>query len=264
MKILFLSLLLLSTLSCRKDTELIIEKDKVVGMENLDAYIDGIKIMPWKVGDFHAHTLHKGFLLMVKLPNLDKEDVIRVATTTPVNSWLVRFYKRTLGNDAHLLGSVYVPFWSIIPSSGERRYEPPTGIYVNIYYAAAALSGRLEHLKCPALNHRKVIEDYKITSTQGTHKAYFSFNNTVNDNPAKAEILPEVFNGESSLIGEYFVEVALYNSESKVLHSDFFNAGNVLKIESEEDKVVKDCDNFVVPTIEPNADKLKLFRLKKE
>ena len=256
--------MLLTTLSCRKDAELIIEKDKVVGMDNLDAYIDGIKIMPWKVGDFHAHTLHKGFLMMVKLPKLDKADVIRVSTTTPVNSWLVRFYKRTLGSDAHLLGSIYVPFWSIIPSTGDRRYEPPSWIYVNIYYAAAALSGRFEHLKCPALNHRKIIDDYRITKSQGTNKVYFSFNNTINDNPAKAEILPEVFNGESSLIGDYFVEFALYNYESKVLHSDFMSAANTLKIESEEDKVVKDCDNFVVPTIEPNVDKMKLFRLKKD
>ncbi|MFZ4714740.1 MAG: hypothetical protein ACOYL6_13570 [Bacteriovoracaceae bacterium] len=259
--ILFWGVIAFILISCSKNTELMMDKDHVIGIENTNAQIDNIKVIDWKIGDYRAHIVSKGFILMTNLPHLSDDQIKKLTTHSQVDSWVLRFTKKT-DNSTRILGTVYVPFVHHSPN-GSSRLNKQDAIYVNIYYAAAALSGRLENLKCPAMNHRKVIDDWEIVKSEGPSKMVFSFSNILPETPVPSEILPEVFNGDMSLIGEYGVEIALYQSTSKVLYSDFFSVGNKVKITSEQEKEVKVCDNFIVPTPDyEHKEKLKEFRFK--
>jgi hypothetical protein len=246
---------------CSKKTELILQKQKVVGLENVETFIEDIKVVDWKVGDFRAHTLSKGFLLMVKLPHLSTSQIEQIVGSTSIDSWVLRFHKKT-DHGSRILGTTYVPFVREYANGGTRTNNQE-GIYTNIYYAPAALSGRLENLKCPAMNHRRVIDRWSMNKSESPKKVIISFSNQLSETPAISGIMPEIFNGDMSLIGEYFVEIAFYSSKSKILYSDFVQIGNTVIISAEKEIEVKSCDNFEVPAPDyDHKEKMKQFKFK--
>jgi hypothetical protein len=248
-------------LGCSDKSKLILINQKIAGIEKIETYIEDIKVVDWKVGDFRASTLSKGFLLMVKLPHLANSDIEKIVNSTSVDSWVLRFHKRT-EHGSRILGTTYVPFVREYTNGGTRTNNQE-GIYTNIFYSAAALSGRLENLKCPAMNHRKTIDRWTINKSDSPKSIIISYSNQLSENPAISGIMPEILNGDMSLVGEYFVEIAFYGSKSKILYSEFVQIGNTLVISSEKEVSVKSCDNFEVPSPDyEHKEKMKQFKFK--
>jgi hypothetical protein len=55
------------------------------------------------------------------------------------------------------------------------------------------------------------------------------------------ELSPSSFNGGNSLVGEYFLEIAPYDSEKKLIHSSFKRIPRYVEVLSEERVPVKSC-----------------------
>lgn len=237
------------------------DKNKLVGVRaNQGTIFDG-QVMDWKVGDFHTKTLSKGFLLKIALPKLGVDNINKILEMTKVDSWLVKIVRRNNNGEEIVMGYVYLPFYHVNNQTGKRRVEAVEAVYAKIYYAAAAISGRLEALKCPALDHRKVIDEVEVKKGELERDFYISYSNQFDEKALATEILPHIFNGGSSLIGEYSVQIALYSFSTNVRYSEFIDLPGSVKVLKEIEKPVEECNGVPVPTIE-HHDKLKQFKFK--
>lgn len=255
--LLFLSMILL--ISCSKHSELILDKNKVVGIRANEGTIFDGQVMEWKVGDFHSKTLSKGFLLKIALPKLGLDNITTILEKTKVDSWLVKLLRHNPNGEEIILGYIYLPFYHVNNLTGHRRIDVIESIYAKIYYASAAISSRLEGLKCPAMDHRKVIDEMETKKGKLEREFYISYSNQFDDKPLATEILPNIFNGGSSLIGEYKVQIALYSFSTNVRYSEFVDLPGSVKITKEVEKPVEECNGVPVPAIEDN-EKLKQFK----
>lgn len=246
--------------SCSPHTDLILDKEKIIGFSNLHTEIDSIQKVDWHVGDHHSEKLHKGFVLHVRLPRLKVQDLKKILSTTKVDSWLVRLIKKSSNEEKELI-TLQVPFVGSFFRPGELKYESPEFVYFNIYYTPAAISSRVANLKCPTMNHRKLIDDYDIIKDEQKGNLIIGYNDLLNQTPPRSQIMPEVIDGGISLVGEYVAYLALYNEKDKIRYSDFIKVGNTLKITSEDEKQIRECDNFSPPSPESYDEKMKKFKL---
>lgn len=257
----FLILSFLFIIACTKHSEVILEKDKVAGIHANEGTVFDGQVMDWKVGDFHSKTLSKGFLLKVSLPKLGIDNINKILEQTKVDSWLVKIIRQNDNGEVITMGHIYLPFYHVNNQTGKRRVEAVESIYAKIYYAAAAISNRLESLKCPALDHRKIIDEVQVKTGKLERDFFLSYSSEFEDKVLPAEILPHTFNGGNSLIGEYTVQIALYSFTTNVRYSEFIDLPGKVKILKEEEKAVEECNGVTVPTLE-HDEKLKQFKFK--
>lgn len=255
-----LMLLILFLFSCTPHTSLMMDKEKIVGFSELGSKIDSIQISEWHVGDHHAKELHKGFILHVRLPKIKVEDLKKVLRETKVDSWLIKLVKKSRGEEKELI-LLQVPYVGSFFRPGELKFETPEYAYINVYYTPAAVSSRVANLKCPIMNHRKLIDDYEIVKEEQNKNLIIGYNELLSSTPVRNHILPETVDGGASLIGQYEVYIALYNEKDKIRYSDFLKIGNTLNILKEKEEEVRECDGFVPPTPESYDEKMKKFRM---
>lgn len=236
--------------ACSKKSELIIEKNKVVGIKTNTGGVYGADISAWKVGDFHAKTISKGMVLKIHLPQLERADLEKLLTESKVDSWLVKIVKVSSTFDKKNIGYIYAPFENINPNTKTVRLESPEAIYVRLYYSPAAFSNRFENLKCPAANFRKLISDFSVDSGHLQRDFYISFSEQLEEKPSKTEIMPPVFDSGMEMVGDYQVEIALYSYKENYRWSEFVEAPGILKIKKEEIIDIPEC-NDVTPA--PNS-----------
>lgn len=247
--------------SCSKHSELIFEKNKLVGVRTQEGTIFDGQVMDWKVGDFHSKTLSKGFLLKIGLPHLGVDNITKMLELSKIDSWLVKIIRRNNNGEEIIMGYLYLPFYHTNQQTGHRRVEAVDSIFVKIYYAASAISARLEALKCPAMDHRKVIDEIEVKKGKLERDFYVSYSNQFEEKPLPTEILPNIFNGGSSLIGEYTVQIALFSFATNVRYSEFIDLPGSVKVVKEIEKEVPECTGVPVPPMEQN-EKLKEFKFK--
>lgn len=257
----YLLLLSLFFISCSKHSEVILEKNKITGIHAIEGTIFDGQVMDWKVGDFHSKTLSKGFLLKVSLPKLGIDNINKILEQTKVDAWLVKIIRTNSNGEVITMGHLYLPFYHVNHQTGNRRVEAVESIYAKIYYAAAAISNRLENLKCPALEHRKLIDEVEVKKGNLERDFFISYSNQFEDKALPAEILPHTFNGGNSLLGEYTVQIALYSFATNVRYSEFIDLPGAVKILKEVDKDVEECNGVAVPSLEQD-EKLKQFKFK--
>lgn len=260
MKISLVFLFVICT-SCSKHSEVIMDKNKVVGIHANEGSVYDGQVMEWKVGDFHSKTLSKGFLLKIALPKLGIGNIEKILEQTKVDSWLVKVIRRNHNGEEIIMGHIYLPFYHVNQQTGNRRVEAIESLFVKIYYAPAALSARLEGLKCPAMDHRKVIDEIEAKQGKLEREFYISYSNQFDEKVLPAEILPHIFNGGLSLIGEYTAQVALYSFTANVRYSEFIDLPGSVKVTKEIEKAVEECNGVAVPSME-HDEKLKQFKFK--
>ena len=159
MKILFLALIIL--LGCQKYSEF--EKNAAgwIYITPQDFKIEKAEVVDWKVGPMFKETLSKGIRLYINFPLIKKQNMQELSEKRDINSWLVRINKES-GGKKEILGQIYVPL-TVPGNTGVRVKQLKKGL-VNIYYPAAAVSSRLENLKCPAFDHQLVIKELEVKS----------------------------------------------------------------------------------------------------
>lgn len=236
MKALFLIVLL--ACSCSKDVTL--TKD-AMGLRLTDVQMDfhHLNEIEWLIGKRKEATVTQSIVWVVNMPQVDKDDLEHLHKLKGIDSWILRLIVQR-GSERQDLGSLYTRFKPKKVARGQGG-GAPTSVTIKVFYAAAYPSERFRFFHCPAFSHTYRIKNMKI---QGEEKTFELPIEQVSSYPEKShlvELAPSSFNGGNSLVGEYFVEIAPYDSEKKVIHAAFKRLPMYVEVISEEKEHVPSC-----------------------
>lgn len=215
-----------------------------------DFGVEDILVIKWKVGKFAKQTVSRGFRLSFDIPVLDEAHLKTLYKERGANGWLVRL-RRKSGLRNENMG--YFAMEVISPKPGSEtsfRYSSSKKASIGIYYAASSVSTRLDQLPCPAFGHRLIIEDADVVKSNVGELLWASSSSESYDVSAKVQLIsysPITFNGGMELKGDYYIDLALYNTQSKQRLSSYLQISNYGAIKKEEIVSVKGCENYIVP-----------------
>lgn len=231
--------------------------------ENMDLHKE--VIVPWHVGPKKDQKLSKGFRVSIRFPKLDLSALDDIINRFNVDSWLIVVKRKNLATST-IVGQVFIPI--SIPGrfsdSKFRRLQMENG-FVSIYFAAAAISKRFESFPCPALGHNRLIDSIEVETVGEIEPFYISVSELQRISGKVVEFGYDstILNGGQSLQGDYTFEVALYNSESKNIMSNFVQSPDILKVTKERIIDITGCENFVIPPPDEEGNKWDQFKWKK-
>jgi hypothetical protein len=230
----------------------------------IGAGIEEVLPVVWRVGPRKKQKVSKGFELKIKLPQLKSEHIDTLLRETDINSWLIVLRKKTLTKNK-ILNRSYVPM--IVPgttkSKIKSRMKQMKFGYIRVYYPAAALSNRFENFPCPAFKHSLIITDanvQKMSDALSPITISPSQRSRINQKVNKFEYNAKKVNGGNYLVGNYEVEIALYNFENKMIYSNFYGLSQRARILKEKSVTISGCENFVIPDTPPPSDGIKQFK----
>lgn len=159
--------------------------------------------------------------------------------------------RRKTPNRNEVMGYLGMEMISLKPGTKDSfRFSTSKKGSVGVYYAASSISTRLDSLPCPALNHRLLIDDGEVVSDNSQEKLWAASpvdRKTMSAKVHQISYSPITLNGGMSLIGDYYIDLAMYNTNTKIRSSAWLPISNYLAIKKEEEIVIKGCENFVVP-----------------
>ncbi len=240
MKLTLLTITLIFMVSCTKYAEVtrnsFSDEVKQVSME-----VTYLKEADWKVGQKKEATVTQSISFLLDMPKVSEEDLAYLTSKHKVDAWIIRLIK-TRDNKNQDLGSVYALFNPLQTGRGKNR--TPESINLKIYYAAAYASERFRALKCPYFNHSKRINSMDI---EGENKGFsISVGRSIpyGEKSQLVEFRPNSFNGGNSLAGNYYMEIAPYNSKEKVILGGFTRIPMYVSVEQEKEISIPSCDGF--------------------
>ncbi len=218
----------------------------------------------WRVGPLRRQTVSKGFRLDVTFPVFDREDLDDLIMKYGVNAWLIKIRRRSYYVNT-VLGYIYIPL--VVPGTQEkskyRRHQIKQGA-ISVYYAAAALSKRFENFSCPAFEHNKYLDKVDLEERSFNIDSFYVGRQTDEYVEARVEKFSysgNILNGGQSLEGEYSIQVAMYNSQSKRRKSNFVELKDLFTITREKSEQISGCEGFEIPTkASDEVDKRQLFK----
>lgn len=149
------------------------------------------------------------------------------------------------------MGYMAMEMISVKPGTKDTfRYSTSTRGSVGVYYAASSISTRLDNLPCPALDHRLVIEDSDLIDNKNQNNLWVTSAVDKKQLTAKVQMIsysPITLNGGMSLKGEYYIDLALYNTATKYRVTSWVTVSNYVSVAKEENVVIKGCENYIVP-----------------
>jgi hypothetical protein len=236
MKLFFLTFLL--ALSCTKNSPLNIDSAGT-RLTDVSMEFSHLNETEWAVGIKKDSVLSQSFYFTVSLPKVSESDLEKLSELKNIDAWIVRLVTQR-GSTTQDLGSLYTYFRPKKFLRGHGR-GAPSSVALKVYYAAAYPSERFRFFKCPAFGHNKKISAMKIT---GEKKNFDIVIGQVTSYPEKSQLVElraSSFNGGLSLIGEYFVEIAPYDSKNKVIHGPFNRLAEHIEVTDEESVNVPSC-----------------------
>ena len=242
-------LLLILTFSCTDYAE--VKKTSAgafVSPNNLE--MKQYTIEKWRVGPLRKQLVSKGIRVDLGFPVLDRDDLDNLLVEYGVNAWLIKVRRRSYSVNS-VLGYIYIPL--VVPGiqkkSKYRRHQIKQGAF-SIYYSAAAISKRFENFECPAFEHNRYLDEVEIDSRDISVDRLFTGRQTDEYVAAKVQKFSysgNILNGGASLVGEYSVQVAMYNSETKRRKSNFVELKEILRIVDEKTRSLSGCEGFEIP-----------------
>lgn len=192
----------------------------------------------WKVGKNKEAEVSQSFTFVTELPKVKKEDLDLLIETKGIDSWILRLIvNRNSGSQD--LGSLYVPFR---PRHRSRSIQNSiSSVTMKVSYAAAYASQRFRSFHCPAFDHSKKISSMDIEGKNDEFSLNVTTISPYGERSQLVELTPSAFNGGNSLQGNYFVEIAFYNSKDKTIHSSFKRIPMYISVKSEENVSMKSC-----------------------
>lgn len=228
-----LLLLILLSLSCTKMHD-VKTNNGIDYLEGVYSEMTQVKNVEWKVGRKKDKTVSRGIRITTEVPRVSDEAKTHLYEKYGIDSWIFKF-SRIIRGRKDLVGNIYYHFNNISRST--------EAFSLNIYYHASSVSERFRAFHCPAFEHRSLLKDVKIrTSKNITPKNLYV--RTTSKEPAKVERLsfsPHIFSAGRSLIGDYIVEYALYNSQTKQLYSNWARVSGTVPITSEKNISLPSC-----------------------
>lgn len=218
-----------------------------------DPSVSEVRDIPWKVGKYKKQELSRGFRISFELPKLGDSEWKSLHNNNGVSGWLIRLRKKSnMRNE--ILG--YFAVEMISPKPGSEflyRVSSSDKASIGINYAASSISTRLDHLPCPAFDHRILIDEIEVTHRPVGRKLWVTSPADERTIGAKVNLISYSavsVNGGMSLIGEYYIDLALYNPKQKLKKSSYIELANHVSLTKEENVVIKGCENFQVPDVE--------------
>lgn len=261
------SFLMLSLFGCTKKAELVEENNRFY------VYVDELKVnlikeVPWKVGPYYKQEISRGVRIHLELPKMKKSDMEKLYLEKKIDAWIVRL-KRRASTSSRTMGYFVAQFAFPKPEKPEKiRYAPSSSASMGVYYAASSLSTRLDHIPCPALDHRLKIGDIAIEESKSDRRKLFSVTSAEREKiRAKVHHIaysPVTVNGGMVLAGEYIAEIAFYNTIEKEKSSSWVRLDNYARVGREQTKVIRGCKGYRIPERSEDDDNvIKKFKFKR-
>lgn len=212
--------------------------------------LDSVRVETWHVGPLKRQTLSMGVRVKVDFPLLKESDIEALGEKHGMDAWLVSFSRASLGRKERL-GSFYMPLFKTSGRSGGGATTAESG-YIDYFYAAASISARLRGLNCPALGHRLTISEAKVRDSNRARPLLVAGpmqESLYMGKANKLEFQRNIINGGESLLGEYEISFALYNSKSNRILSNEVTAPQVLVIAGESTENIRGCENAQTPPL---------------
>lgn len=224
--------------SCTKYASL--DKEAVsLQIKNVSMEISHLDEIEWRIGKNKEAEVSQSITFIVDLPKLKQSDLDFLIEQKDVDAWILRLIavKRNQTQD---LGSLYALFR---PRRVSRGAQNITGsVTFKIFYAAAYASQRFRMFKCPAFGHNKKISSMDIKGENEEFTLAVNQVITYNEKSNLVELTPTAFNGGHSLTGNYFVEIAPYNSQKKQIYSTFERIPMYVSVSEEASVEIKSCE----------------------
>jgi len=254
-------ILLFTFSSCQKYSKYS-EKNNTAYIQIDDIGVSKISVQKWRVGPLRRQTLSQGIRLEVVFPILKKENLQSLINKFGVESWLLRVKRRSLTGTKQL-GYFYVPLTTPGRKTSNWRIKQLKKGFISIFYPAAAISSRFANFSCPAFDHRRIITEVKtsytasidkLISVSSAEERYFA------PKVKSFSYRPSPINGGVDLIGEYVIEVAMFNSKKKRIYSNFVTLPKIGEVVKERNKRIRGCKNFTPPPRQENSDGIEKFK----
>lgn len=237
------ALLLLTTLliySCTKYAE--VTKDAVgIRIQPVHMDISHLNEIDWLVGNPKEVKISQSFTFLVDMPKIKQEDLDYLTEHKNIDAWILRLIVNR-GSESQDLGSMYTLFRPRKMSRGTQGVGAASSVSMKVYYAAAYASERFRSFKCPAFSHDKKIDSMEIKGEDEPFELSIGQTAPYLEKSQLVELTPSSFNGGNSLIGDYYVEIAPYDSKRKVIHAPFKRISRYISVGSEEKIRIKSCD----------------------
>jgi hypothetical protein len=242
MKALILSLSLMLSYSCTKYAEF--SKGTVgVHIHPVTMEVSHLNEIPWLVGTKKEAKITQSFTFIVDLPKIRQADLDFLTDQKGIDSWIVRLIVNR-GSETQDLGSLYALFKPKRVARSSQGTGATTSVTLKVFFAATYASERFRAFKCPAFGHNKRISSMGIKGENDEFSLTVSQSAPYNEKSHLVELTPTAFNAGNSLVGEYFVEIAPYDSKKKLVHSSFKRIPMYVSVEREESVRVRSCDGI--------------------
>lgn len=225
-------ILVFISVSCTKWAK-VQKSSGIYKIEKLNSEIFNIKNIDWKVGIKRGAIVSKGFSFKVDIPRIDSSGRDILYQKYGIDSLLYRVVKKQRGRTQRI-GLLRFDFKNMSKITSDLTFH--------IFYHAASISDRFRRFHCPAFNHRFILKDFEIKSDNDDQFNLYTKNGSyIKGKIEKPAFAPVIFSGGRSLKGEYYVEIALFNSSKKRIYSTFEKVGNSIKISQEQVVTVPSC-----------------------
>lgn len=235
MKALIPTLLLLY--SCSK--EVVVTRDGVTTeLKSAKMEISHLQELDWQVGKRKEAKVSQAFSFIVDLPKLAKDDLDYLIQNKDIDSFIIRLIFQSASRTQDL-GSVYVLFKPKLMT--RSNHYMPGSLSIKVSYAAAYASERFKKFECPAFEHSYKLKSFKINGENEEFDIEINQVTHYGEKNTGVSLSPSVFNGGNSLVGNYFIEIAPYNSSKKLIYSAFKRIPMSISVESEETVSIPTC-----------------------
>lgn len=237
MKALFLTLLL--SYSCTKYAE--VSRDAMgIQIQPVMMDISHLNEIEWLVGNPKEVEVTQSFTFLVDMPRIKQEDLDYMTDHNGVDAWILRLIVNR-GSETQDLGSMYTLFR---PRKLGRAQGAgaASSVSMKVFYAASYASERFRNFKCPAFGHDLKIDSMAIKGENEEFDLVISQSSPYLEKSQLVELTPSSFNGGNNLVGDYFVEIAPYNSKKKTIHAPFKRLKKYVSVAREEKIRIKSCD----------------------
>lgn len=236
MKVLFA--LLLTLISCTKYADVNRESVGTI-ISDIDMELYQLNEIKWFVGKSKEKKVTQSITFIASMPKVEEEDLKYLTENKGIDSWIVRLIVRK-GGEERDLGSLYTLFKPRFEGRGAAS-GPASSVTIKIYYAAAYASERFRAFKCPAFEHNKRISNMSIRGSAEPFELIILASSSYKEKSQLIELTPSSFNGGLSLVGEYFLEMAPYDSKRKLIHSSFKRLPMSISVKEEEAVEIPSC-----------------------
>lgn len=235
--LLILSLLL--SFSCTKYAEF--SKDAVgLIIQPVTMDINRLNEIEWLIGRPKEKKITQSITFAVDMPKMRQDDLDYLTEQKNVDAWILRLIVNR-GSETQDLGSLYTLFRPRKITRGNQGAGAASSVSFKVYYAAAYASERFRAFSCPAFEHNLKIDSMDIKGEASEFSLSIDQATPYNEKSQLVELTPSSFNGGHSLIGEYFIEIAPYDSKRKMILSHFKRLPQSVVVTREERISVKSC-----------------------